>query len=220
MKVAFTIPSAVLKAVAIFASTDTSRPELGGVAVELWHSDNVVLVATDGRRLFAIRIGQKWECDDARPKKCVVIPSELIAALPMTQKGETLIYASVDFDFSPPLVTLQENHGVKVSHPALSGKYPDWRTSFEPYNHVDIAPAEGAMVNGELLNGFTRAAVILGNSSPALKLFGKWCDPLFVDMNAWGGWDALGIIMPMRGDRDNLFRVPSWSWAPKVATPE
>jgi len=104
-----------LKAVLTHAATDDIRYYLNGVLFEVDENQVVWLIATDGHRLFAGKIGAN-QCEQKGPFS-IIIPGDAVKRA-CTEKTPTLTLCA----FSDGRYAL----GSAIFTP-VEGKFPDWR---------------------------------------------------------------------------------------------
>jgi hypothetical protein len=138
----------VLRAAALFASTEQIRYYLNGVYAESV-GNHLRLVATDGKTLFAAQI----EIGAHEPLK-VIIPLDLIKRLPATKKK----FDHIDLVVEGNKIALTYM-GTTISADAIDGSFP---------NYQRIVPAETsfetAHYDADQVALFGKAARLMGTS--------------------------------------------------------
>jgi len=188
-----------LAAVALFAENaraKTHRPELRGVHVTT-ACDHTTYVATDGASLMAIR---RPAVNDLLGSW--IIPADKITALKAPRVGADEAELSVMADGWLQIVAPD---GVRVPfQPVNDMPFPDWRAV------VPRTPPtnEPAAYNPDYLVRMHKAAKVASLGSPVLTYNGPTA-PALVTFD--GCADALGLIMPVRGDYTAEPALPAWA---------
>ena len=205
----------------LFAGTDETRYYLKGVLVEPHPDGGVLLVATDGHRMVAIKDDEgetngTWICG---------APSEITAVCRKRAKMLSRAPGHIHFDETTAYVTalsfcpdkdqkwsdpskIGEHHLGIAYAPAIDGTYPNWRQVY-PKSEPSETPSFTDL-NGGFLADFSRAAKILSGgmtSAINITLFAPR-DPILVNVDTAEGKIA-GLLMPMRG-LDERQAVPDW----------
>lgn len=209
------IPPNILKAAALFASTDETRYVLNGVRIEISGKGRVLAVATDGRRLLAINATDEceiqWPPDYKGGDVAFTVPMTLIEALPPAVVGVGRLQVTDD----GKTVTAKGKRTVTVdSHGEVV--YPKWRDVIpsgpeEPMPFLDV---NAGLLNAYLKvisllrgNGSVRitqtAPIIAGTKDEKKKVMGPF---LIRSGDSRPEW--FGILMPMRGNQ--VAGTPSW----------
>lgn len=196
-----TVMPSELKAINKLASIDETRYVLCGVSVELRKgSTNAILVATDGRRLGALRV--KALEAPAEKDMQFIIPSSLIRKIPAVKKGESV---NVSHDGSVTISQWQNKWA--VSQPSLDGNYPAWKkvVPVTPFTVLDQLN-----INLHLLIGFYDVARALGNDSVVhlrqhQTIKGLPAESMAMTVH-FPGIDFIGVIMPVRVEAN----MPDW----------
>ena len=207
----------------LFTGTSELRYYLQGVLVEPHPDGGVLLVATDGHRMVAIKDDEgetngTWICS---------APSEIVALCRKSVKRFDLAPGDVHFvdtiayvtavKFRPGPDKKQEwgdpskidKHHLGIAYaPAIDGTYPDWRQVYpkseptETSSFIDL--------NGEFLADFSRAAKILsGGMTSAINICPSGpTDPILINVETMEG-NIAGLLMPMRG-LGKRQSVPDW----------
>jgi len=188
-----------LAAVALFAENaraKTYRPELRGVhaTTERHHT---TYVATDGAALLAIR---RPAVNDLLGSW--IIPADKIAVLKAPTRGADEAELSVMTD---GWLQIAAPDGVRVPfQPVNDRPYPDWRTV------VPRTPPtnEPAAYDPDYLTRMHKAAKVASLGSPVLTYNGPTAPAIITFA---GHADALGLIMPVRGDYTAEPTIPAWA---------
>jgi len=205
----YTIKPNELEAIALAASTDTTRHYLNGVLLEAYEGGNHALVATDGHRLATIRARLREQ-----PVKSFIIALSDIKKIVAKAKAEKKECAKYAKDFvkiqaevegnkltlSVILVDKDGESGSPLSSfttKPVDGQFPEYRR---------VIPADseftGSMcVNGDYMASFTAMVKLLTEDTHRRLVFkdtgtGVYA-PVLVTMPANG--DFLGVIMQVKG---------------------
>lgn len=188
---------ALLKAAALFASTDVHRFYLNGVYVHQVNNRTRV-VATDGKVLFAA------QCADAADVTgSGIVPLALIKQIKAPRGVEDCTITIVN-----DRVTI-EYGGQSIQSGVIEGTFPGYGRVLPPA-YDTITPAQYDPDNTIL---FKKAASLLGAGGvPFIHQNGN--DPALVRIvpNGHASYDCFGIIMPMRTDAIGTDQ-PYHSWA-------
>jgi DNA polymerase-3 subunit beta len=200
-----TIDHSIIKALLICAAKHDVRYYLNGVSVDARANGDVVLVATDGHRLLAYPVAV--DNIEALAPGEYIIPREALEAVKPAKVGRTTLPIHIDIVTAPDTpdpervgVTIKGKTSITVTGATsavtapIDGQYPNWRR---------IVPAstsgELAQFNADYVAGFGDVCKLLGGSyGPFINHNGGACA---VVTNLPG---ALGLIMPMRLDGDDL----------------
>jgi DNA polymerase-3 subunit beta len=200
-----TIDHSIIKALLICAAKHDVRYYLKGVCVDARADGTVVLVATDGHRLIAYPVAV--DNIEALAPGEYIIPREALEAVKPAKAGRMVLPIHIDIITAPDTpdpervgVTIKGKTSITVTGATstvtapIDGKYPDWRR---------IVPAstsgEIAQFNADYIAGFGDICKLLGGKyGPYINHNGGGCA---VVTNIPG---ALGLLMPMRMDGDEL----------------
>lgn len=202
--VSFRLPGKFLKVAALFTSTDQCRYILNGVQVEI-DGDNILIVATCGRRLFAANVSEHATLDvRAKGRKTFIIPSALIAKMP---KDDRTLGLTVELAHHRNQETVfLYTHKTEVSAPAIVGNYPNWK---QVVPTVPSQPFEYSCFNARLLQDFAKANNLLDRSvGLTIRQHGAQLAPYTVLPS--GCW--IGVLMPLRSSLVPV--IPEWAKAP------
>jgi DNA polymerase-3 subunit beta len=202
-----TIDHSIIKALLICAAKHDVRYYLKGVCVDARANGDVVLVATDGHRLLAYPIiGGANSVEGLAPGE-YIIPREALEAVKPAKAGRVTLPIQIDIVTAPDTpdpervgVTIKGKTSITVTGATstvtapIDGQYPNWRR---------IVPAstsgEIAQFNADYVSGFGDVCKLLGGKyGPYINHNGSACA---VVTNLPG---ALGLLMPMRMDGDEL----------------
>jgi len=186
----FSIPTDVLRAALICVSTEETRYYLRGVNIQP-DADDVVLVSTDGHRLFCGRCPLP-PAGAVTPAEPFIVPTDAIKKALTGYKG-----LGIQLQRTGDVWTLGD-----VTFKPVDGTFPDWRrvaptqktigedlgkiAQFNPAYVADMGKVAKAVAPT------TRGAVAL----PIIHHMGS--GPAFVTFP--GREDLFGLLMPMRGE--------------------
>ena len=200
-----TIDHSIIKALLICAAKQDTRYYLKGVCVDARANGDVVLVATDGHRLLAYPVAV--DSIEALAPGEYIIPRETLEAVKPAKAGRITLPIHIDITTAPDTrhpedaeVIIKGKTSITVTGATsavtapIDGEYPNWRR---------IVPAstsgEIAQFNADYVAGFGDVCKLLGGKyGPFINHNGGSCA---VVTNLPG---ALGLIMPMRMDGDEL----------------
>ena len=168
----------------LFASTEETRYYLNGVLVEPHPDGGVLLVATDGHRMVAIRDEEgetngSWIC--AAPREIMALcrkrAKQFGSAPGHIHFVDTSAFVTA-VSFCPDRDKNQEwgdptkidKHHLGIAYaPAIDGTYPNWRVVFRMSEPTETPSY--TELNGEYLADFSRAAKILsGGMTSAINI--------------------------------------------------
>jgi hypothetical protein len=184
MKITASLYAAALRCAAV----RDVRYYLVGVRVEPLATGGALLVATDGHRLLAL-------FDQAAtgvPAGGLIVPTVKVPAKD-AKPGAML-------EFDGARVTMESGASLPASY--IDGRYPDWRAIVP---HLTDSDKPVSAVNPALLDGFDGVNRAFGMKYEGIELRAKGpaCAALvrFLDNP-----NALGVVMPVRGD----MKEPGW----------
>lgn len=188
----------VLIAMQGMASRDAGRYILTGIFVETV-GDDVFVVATDGRRMAAIKAGALVEkAAEGQPTSfSFVADVKLIRALCCS--------GDVALELAKDEVVIRSDGKKSVSIPLIEGNYPTWRQVVpKGVQPEPISPT----FNWNLLNSFAKAIGILSGKPPTMTV--RQGDPLTA-MTIFSADvpDFIGILMPLSNHAD--YKTPDWA---------
>ena len=202
-----------LRAVLVAVSTEETRYYLNGINLE-FTPDGVVMAATDGHRMIMLR--QPYgEHAATGAHASVIVPRDLVAKLKV--KHKTLDETTLTIGDDGRLTF--EHAGESYGGSRVDGSFPDYRRVMP--QDLDGKPAQ---YNPAYLADFAKARQELtgskldkdGKGSPIVRYNGE--NPAVVDF-AWDtGFDAFGVIMPLRTTDRTLYYT--WASAPAAAWPD
>lgn len=180
------------------ASSDVSRISINGIHVEAVGED-VFVVATDGRRMGAIKAGRIMEKPvEGQPSSFTfVADTKLIKALCCS--GDVILELSTDE------VVVRGGDKKSVSIPTIEGRYPTWRQVVpKGIQPEPISPT----FNWNLLSSFAKAIGILSGKPPTMTVRqGEKLTAMTIfsaDVP-----DFIGILMPLSNYGE--FKTPTWA---------
>ncbi len=214
-----TIEHAVIKALLLVAPKQDIRYYLKGVLVDV-RAQDVTMVTTNGAVLLSVPY-----VDDVEGDRVVgqwIIPREALEAVKPGKVGRTTLPITVEIipgaetpDPERPGVTIKAPDAITITGATTTttkpadGRYPDWRRVMPASASLEVAQFDPALVGtfGDvlaLLSGSTK-------SKPVVHHNGRGGSALVSGL----GRDALGVIMPLRVDADDMRHpgLPSWATA-------
>lgn len=193
----FEIKTNILKAMNRFASTDGTRTILCGVHLEA-KRNQTLLVATDGRRIAVLEIGEP-AVDDFQ----FTIPSALINALPAGTETE-LVYGpetgEIQANFSDFSV-----HAVAIESRGQA-QYPKWRQVI-PSPWPKTLGNRHLSVNMQFLSEACRIGEeLVGDAHTTITSAGHDGDPICIRRQ-----NFTAIVMPLRVTDDAALNPPTFA---------
>lgn len=200
-----TIDHSVIRALLLCAPKTDLRYYLVGICVDARASD-VTLVTTDGHRMLTYPVAAD-AIEGLAPGE-YIIPREALEAVKPAKAGRTTLPITIEID----VVNGRENKitgATSVVTPLIDGKYPDWRRVMPAK-----ATGEPAQYNGHYMADFHTIAGLLSDSKSPMA-------PI-IHHNGTGsalvtrlGAGALGVIMPVRYDAEDMAHpgLPAWALA-------
>ena len=211
-----TIDHAILKALLIVAPRQEIRYYLKGVLVDV-RAQDVTLVSTNGTVLLAVPY-----VDDAEGDRLVgqwIIPREALEAVKPCKVGRTTLPIAVEIlpgaqtpDPERPGVTIKATDTITIAGATttttkpVDGRYPDWRRAVPGAASLEVAQFDPVLVArfGDvhaLLSGSVKQKPVIhhnGRGGALVSGLGRF---------------ALGVIMPLRVDTDDMRHpgLPSWA---------
>jgi len=197
-----------LRAVLVAVSTEETRYYLNGINLE-FTPDGIVMAATDGHRMIVLRQPYGEHAATAAHAS-VIVPRDLVAKLKI--KHKTLDETTLTIGDDGKLTF--EHAGESFGGSRIDGAFPDYRRVVP--KELDGTPAQ---YNPAYLADFAKARKELGGdrtTSPVVRYNGQ--SPAVVDFAYETGFDAFGVIMPLRTTDRTLYY--SWASAPMAAWPD
>ena len=212
-----TVEHSVIKALLICAAKVDVRYYLKGVCVDARSNGDVVLVATDGHRMLAYPVAV--DNIEALAPGEYIIPREALEAVKPAKAGRTVMPIQLDIVTAPDTrhpedaeVIIKGKTSITVTGATsavtapIDGKYPDWRR---------VVPAstsgELAQYQSEYVAGFGDICKLLGGRyGPYINYNGTGA-AIVTNIGA-----ALGVLMPLRMDGDELTYTGAPAWARAV----
>tara|TARA_R110000868_G_scaffold148578_1_gene370569 strand:+ start:749 stop:1393 length:645 start_codon:yes stop_codon:yes gene_type:complete len=211
-----TIDHSVIKALLICAAKQDVRYYLNGVLVDARANGDVILVTTDGHRLLAYPVAV--DAIEALAPGEYVIPREALEAVKPCKAGRHVLPITIEIVTAPDQpdpertgVTIKGKTSITVTGatstvtPLIDGKFPDWRRVMPK-----TVSGEPTQYNPEYVSGFGDICKLLGGKyGPVINHNGNSATPV-TNLGP-----ALGVIMPMRLDGDDVkfSTLPSWALA-------
>jgi DNA polymerase-3 subunit beta len=206
-----TLSIRALRAVLVAVSSEETRYYLNGINLE-FTPDGVVMAATDGHRMIVLR--QPYgEHGATAAHASVIVPRDLVAKLKVKHKtlDETTLTIADDGRLT------FEHAGESFGGSRIDGAFPNYRQVM-PKDLNGVA----AQYNPAYLADFAKARVELGaeptkkgGASPVVRYNGE--NPAVVDFAYGTGFQAVGVIMPIRDRTDTTYY--SWASAPAQEWP-
>jgi len=197
-----------LRAVLIAVSTEETRYYLNGINLE-FTPDGVVMTATDGHRMIVLRQPYGEHAATAAHAS-VIVPRDLVAKLKI--KLKTL--DTTDLTIGDDGKLLFEHAGESFGGSRVDGTFPDYRRVVP--QDLDGKPAQYDPI---YLADFAKARKELGGdrtTSPVVRYNGL--NPAVVDFAYGTGFQAVGVLMPIRDRTDTTYYT--WASAPAAAWPD
>jgi len=197
-----------LRAMLIAVSTEETRYYLNGINLE-FTPDGVTMCATDGHRMIILR--QPYgEHAATGAHASVIVPRDLVAKLKIKLKtlDETTLTIADDGRLT------FEHAGESYGGSRIDGVFPDYRRVVP--QELDGKPAQYDPI---YLADFAKARKELGGdrtTSPIVRYNGG--SPAVVDFAYGTGFQAIGVIMPIRDRTDTTYYT--WASAPAAAWPD
>jgi len=185
-----------IKAVNVAASKEDTRYYLNGVCLQATRANGVIMVATDGHRLMAIRQTENYDGDEIN----IIIPRAIIDAIKIPKfipEGELTKIADDKWSL--------DIGGVATTFAPVDGTFPDWRRVVP-----ETCDGTPATFNAAYYGDFGKIAKILGKSAESLSIIHNGAGPSLVDFG--NDLDGFGVIMPLRRrvSHDD-YAKPSWA---------
>ena len=204
MRIQTEIPSNILQAISVFASTDETRYALNGVLFEFGVGARVV--ATDGRKLGVIQFNDTvhdHEISFTLAGEVVEIIKQTNRVIPLEIENEDGFLVVKAFLNSGVLECTEENSGL------VERKFPKWRQVIP--NESQCAIPQIA-INGDNLAAFHTAATHLYPASELSLQFTSANGCIVIKM--YGAPEFLGVLMPLRSESQlpaYLTSIPQWA---------
>ena len=203
-----------LRAVLVAVSTEETRYYLNGINLE-FTPDGVIMAATDGHRMIVLRQPYGEHAATAAHAS-VIVPRDLVAKLKI--KLKTLDETTLTIGDDGKL--LFEHAGESFGGSRVDGTFPDYRRVVP--QDLDGKPAQ---YNPAYLADFAKARVELGaeptkkgGASPVVRYNGE--SPAVGDFAYNTGFQAIGVIMPLRVPTTMVVTQHTWASAPAAAWPD
>jgi DNA polymerase-3 subunit beta len=197
-----------LRAVLVAVSTEETRYYLNGINLE-FTPDGVVMAATDGHRMIVLRQPYGEHAATAAHAS-VIVPRDLVAKLKV--KLRTLDETTLTIGDDGKLTF--EHAGESYGGSRVDGTFPDYRRVVPQ----DLT-GEAAQYDPIYLADFAKARKELGGdrtTSPIVRYNGG--SPAVVDFSYGTGFQAIGVLMPIRDRTDATYYT--WASAPAAAWPD
>lgn len=185
-----------LRALTVFASIDASRFVLNGVLCEIY-SSKTLLIASDGRRLAAIRtLAQTSE--DAKPVS-FIIPTALVLRMAGVKRRAKPHENEVEISYHGGEVSLRHGfRGYAITGKTIEGSYPNWRQVIPTRNGTMAKEPEPWSASALYLGDMLRVGRAMGLREPHVVSF-RQSDPLSAIEVRFGEADNFyAVIMPLK----------------------
>jgi DNA polymerase-3 subunit beta len=197
----FSISADTIKALLVIAGKNDIRHNINSVCIDVRASD-AVAVGCDGHKLLALPL---TATDDAP----ALVPGQYIIRREALEGVKAVLKRPITVTIDPTTRTATIDNGSNfLTHsPFMDDKYPDWRK---------VVPltvsGEVAQFNAEYVGTFGKVHKLLGGKySPSIRHNGDAAARVILP------GDAVGVIMPMRGDPQPLDN-PTWLITPTATT--
>jgi DNA polymerase III beta subunit, central domain len=185
-----------LKAVALFCSKEETRYYLKGVNLQ-FRSDHVIMVATNGHYLTALRQSLDEPLDS--PIADTIIPIELIDRIKLTKHDDK---AELYVDGHKVTITYM---GATYVDGHIDATFPDWRR-ITPFS----VSGEAAQYDASYAALYIKAARMFDKSAQ-IKIAHNGLSPALVTwLPVESGLDAFGVLMPILSN-GALTVPPTWA---------
>jgi DNA polymerase-3 subunit beta len=192
----FSIPADTIKALLVIAAKNDTRDYLNSACIDVRASDAVAVV-TDGHKLLAVALTVTDDAPALVPGQYIIRREALEGVKAVLKRPIT-----VTIDATARMATL-DNGNAATTTPLMDDKYPDWRK-------VVPLTVSGAVsqFNADYIGAFGKVHKLLGGKySPSIRHNGDNAARVILS------GDAVGVLMPMRGDPQPLDN-PTWLVAP------
>ncbi len=194
----FSINADTIKALLVIAAKKDIRDYLNSVCIDVRESDAVAVV-TDGHKLLALPL---TATDDAP----ALVPGQYIIRREALEGVKAVLKRPITVTIDPTTRTATIDSGSTVtSSPFMDNKYPDWRK-------VVPLTVSGAVsqFNADYIGAFGKVHKLLGGKySPSIRHNGDAAARVILP------GDAVGVLMPMRGEPQPLDN-PAWLVTPSA----
>ena len=199
-----------LRATLVAVSTEETRYYLNGINLE-FTPDGVTMAATDGHRMIVLRQPYGEHAATAAHAS-VIVPRDLVAKLKINPRMKTL--DTTDLTIGDDGRLTFEHAGESFGGSRIDGAFPDYRRVVP--QDLDGKPAQYDPI---YLADFAKARKELGGdrtTSPIVRYNGG--SPAVVDFAYGTGFQAIGVLMPIRDRTDATYYT--WASAPAAAWPD
>jgi hypothetical protein len=198
----FSIPADTIKALLVIAAKKDTHDYLNSVCIDVRESD-AVAVACDRHTLLALPLTATDDAPALVPGQYIIRREALEGVKAVLKRPIT-----VTIDATARTATIDNGSNFLTHSPLTDATYPDWRK-------VVPLTVSGAVsqFNADYIGAFGKVHKLLGGAySPAIQHNGNAAARVILP------GDAVGVLMPMRGDPQPLDN-PAWLVTP-VATAE
>jgi hypothetical protein len=188
MSDAITFDGRYLKAVALAAGDDETRPYLKGVMIEYAPETGPIMAATNGHVLLVARGAEPDPTGRDTPAR-VFIPSHVVKMLKLHRKYTTCaLTPGQDGTW-----TLAHDGQMLAFAVDPDHHYPEWRRVVP--SHTE--PGGPAYLDPAYITLMSKAGALVGDDKPRYVTFGEHAScPAWVEYRP--GVDMFGVVMPMR----------------------
>lgn len=210
MKIAFELKLSKLRAMRRFASSDELKYALHGVHVEVGPTRQIVIVATDGKRLASFATAGTISFN---PEAAFTIPSELIDAIPVNVRTLRMPLR-IDYDGNGVGGMISVFTGdVELRMQPINISYPKWRCVV-PDPWPQSFEATFLSANMKFFNDFFEAArELIYHDQLQIAGGGHNHEPFAIrGASPNGEGEFFGILMPvvMSDGGKRLCELPPW----------
>ena len=192
----FSISADTIKALLVIAGKNDIRHNINSVCIDVRASD-AVAVGCDGHKLLAVAFTATDDAPALVPGQ-YIIRREALESVKAVLKRPILVTS----DATARMATL-DNGNAATTTPLMDDKYPDWRRAVPL-----TVSGEVAQFNADYVGAFGKVHKLLGGKySPSIRHNGDNAARVILP------GDAIGVLMPMRGDPQPLDN-PAWLVAP------
>lgn len=219
-RIEFEISIGRLKAANLFTSTDPTRHAMAGVRVEVRHSGEVMLAATDGHRLACVKgqgLARQGPADDVAS---ITIPRGLIASFRDSNKQLCTVSfpecgdAIAGRTRTVTLTVDGKSCTTECSAKEINDSFPGFRRVIQK---PDDTGSRGAYVSSRLLGDFSKAIAMIypGRKDLGMLISSQGNELSLIYIQDGALREFFGVIMPMIDPNDEKRRntcpcAPDW----------
>lgn len=198
-----TVNAHLFAIVASFASTEQTRPHIGGVLIEPHRTEGVILVATDGHRMLVAHDVDGFVDEPLN----IQLSKQLLKACSGTKadRNKNGVNKLVIEGQLASVVDPYGNTQGSQRDAVTDYQFPDWRR-VSGVNTVGECAYTG-FYNTKYITTFSAVPKLLSGRDTAMTI--RAVDVLTPAVVRWDGIaNVFGILMPMRGDEAALLPSP------------